>query len=81
MSKSKLRTNYNYREFAKVIEGRGWSLQRSNGHFVYVHPESTQKIVLPHGKGDVPPGIVRKIMAILDGTYYGSMARFEVDKN
>lgn len=80
MSKAKLRTNYNYREFAKVIEGRGWSLLRSNDHFVYGHPNSTQKIVLPHGKGDVPPGIVRKIMAILDGTYYGSMARFDVDK-
>jgi predicted RNA binding protein YcfA (HicA-like mRNA interferase family) len=80
MAKSKLRTNYNYREFAKLIESRGWSLLRSNDHFVYGHPDSTQKIVLPHGKGDVPPGIVRKIMAILDGTYYGSMKRFEVDK-
>jgi len=80
MSKPKLRTNYNYREFQKLIESKGWSLQRSNGHFVYGHPDSDQRIVLSHGKGEVPPGIVRKIVSILEGTYYGSMKRFEVDK-
>jgi predicted RNA binding protein YcfA (HicA-like mRNA interferase family) len=50
----------------KILENRGWSLQRINGsHHIYTRPGSRFTISVPvHGNRNLSPGVQRKIMRI-----------------
>jgi predicted RNA binding protein YcfA (HicA-like mRNA interferase family) len=53
------------RQFAKILEKRGWTLKRvSASHFIYYKPNH-QIISLPiHGNADLKRGLLRDLMKI-----------------
>ncbi len=58
------------KEFAKILERKGWTLKRINGsHFIYSHPDKTEIISLPvHKNDDLKKGLQKKLMTIADIT-------------
>ena len=58
------------KEFAKILERKGWTLKRINGsHFIYSHPNKTEIISLPvHKNDDLKRGLQKKLMTIADLT-------------
>ena len=56
------------KEFAKILESKGWNLKRINGsHFIYSHPNKTEIISLPvHKNDDLKKGLQKKLMTIAD---------------
>ena len=56
------------KEFAKILERKGWTLKRINGsHFIYAHPDKTDIISLPvHKNDDLKKGLQKKLMTIAD---------------
>jgi predicted RNA binding protein YcfA (HicA-like mRNA interferase family) len=52
------------RRIARIMEHRGWTLDRINGsHHVYVHPEFPRSVPVPiHGNRDLRPSTQRTIM-------------------
>lgn len=56
------------KEFAKLLEKKGWILKRINGsHHIYKHPSKTEIISLPIHKNDnLKHGLQKKLMTIAD---------------
>lgn len=56
------------KEFAKILERKGWELKRINGsHFIYSHADKTEIITVPvHKNNDLKKGLQRKLMSIAD---------------
>ena len=56
------------KEFAKLLEKKGWILNRINGsHHIYKHPLKTEIISLPvHKNDDLKIGLQRKLMGIAE---------------
>ena len=56
------------KEFAKLLEKRGWILKRINGsHFIYSHPEKIEIISVPvHKNDDLKRGLQKKLMSIAE---------------
>jgi predicted RNA binding protein YcfA (HicA-like mRNA interferase family) len=54
------------KRMCKVLERRGWSLDRINGsHHVYESPDHPFTISVPvHGNRDIPTGTQRTIMRL-----------------
>jgi len=54
------------KEFAKILERRGWRLARVHGsHHIYVMPESNQIISVPiHGNKPLRPGILKHMLKL-----------------
>lgn len=54
------------KEFARLIEERGWELARVNGsHHIYRKPGRTERISLPvHGSQPLKLGLQRHLMKI-----------------
>ena len=54
------------KEFAKILERKGWTLKRINGsHFIYYHPDKIEIISLPvHKNDDLKKGLQKKLMSI-----------------
>jgi predicted RNA binding protein YcfA (HicA-like mRNA interferase family) len=52
------------KEFAKILEGKGWSLARINGsHHIYKKEGKTERISVPvHGNQDLRIGLLRHFM-------------------
>lgn len=51
------------KRMGKVLEGRGWVLDRVNGsHHIYVHPDDSRVTVPVHANTDLKPGTQRSIM-------------------
>jgi predicted RNA binding protein YcfA (HicA-like mRNA interferase family) len=48
----------------KVLEARGWSLERIEGsHHIYTRPGSPLNLSVPvHGNRDLKPGLQRRLM-------------------
>jgi predicted RNA binding protein YcfA (HicA-like mRNA interferase family) len=53
------------RDLAKIrarLAREGWQILRNDGdHTVYTHPERKGRVILPKGRGDLPPGTARSI--------------------
>ena len=75
--KTKINMNISYKELVSKIEKSGCVLERSNKHHVYSCYGAQCKIILPHhSRGDiVSPGIIRKVVNLLEGSYYGGNNR------
>ncbi len=56
------------KEFAKLLERKGWVLKRINGsHHIYKHPLKTEIISLPIHKNDsLKHGLQKKLMSIAE---------------
>lgn len=56
------------REFARIIERRGWKLLRINGsHHIYGLPEGVARISLPiHGNTPLKVGLLRHLAKLAD---------------
>jgi predicted RNA binding protein YcfA (HicA-like mRNA interferase family) len=56
------------KEFAKLLEKRGWLLKRISGsHFIYSHPDKIEIISVPvHKNDDLKRGLQKKLMNIAD---------------
>jgi predicted RNA binding protein YcfA (HicA-like mRNA interferase family) len=54
------------REFAKVVERRGWGLARINGsHHIYTKDGERARIVIPiHGSKPLRTGLLRSLMKL-----------------
>ena len=54
------------KEFARVLESHGWSLQRINGsHHIYAKAGSPFRISVPiHGNGTLKVGLLRHLMKL-----------------
>jgi predicted RNA binding protein YcfA (HicA-like mRNA interferase family) len=54
------------KDFAKVLERRGWSLLRINGsHHIYGKPGEIARISVPiHGNTNLKAGLLRNIMKL-----------------
>jgi predicted RNA binding protein YcfA (HicA-like mRNA interferase family) len=54
------------KEFAKVLEKKGWSLKRIQGsHFIYSHPDKNEIISVPvHKNDDLKKGLQKHLMNI-----------------
>jgi predicted RNA binding protein YcfA (HicA-like mRNA interferase family) len=54
------------KEFAKLLEARGWELARVHGsHHIYRKPGQTERISLPiHGNRPLKLGLQRHLMKI-----------------
>jgi predicted RNA binding protein YcfA (HicA-like mRNA interferase family) len=54
------------REFARMLEAQGWSLQRINGsHHIYAKAGSTVRISIPiHGNESLKMGLQRHLMKL-----------------
>lgn len=50
--------------FCKVLERRGWTLQRISGaHYIYHRPGARRPVPVPvHGNDDLKPGTQRALM-------------------
>ena len=62
------------KELIRYIEENGWELTRSNGHKTFKKEGVAQVIAIPHDK-HVSVGVIRKILATVNGTYYGANHR------
>ncbi|MBF0235194.1 MAG: type II toxin-antitoxin system HicA family toxin [Desulfamplus sp.] len=58
------------KQFAKILESRGWNLVRVNGsHHVYMKQDNITRISLPiHGNEDLKIGLLRHFMKIAEIT-------------
>jgi predicted RNA binding protein YcfA (HicA-like mRNA interferase family) len=56
------------REFARIIERRGWVLLRVNGsHHIYGKPGSARRISLPiHGNRALKIGLLQSVMKLAE---------------
>ena len=54
------------KDFAKLIQRRGWSLSRIKGsHHIFTHPGHRERIVIPiHGNAPLKIGLLRSLMKI-----------------
>ena len=54
------------KEFARLLESNGWSLQRINGsHHIYAKAGSTVRISIPiHGNDSLKGGLQRHLMKL-----------------
>ncbi len=54
------------KEFARMLESNGWSLQRINGsHHIYAKTGSSVRISVPiHGNGTLKTGLQRHLMKL-----------------
>lgn len=54
------------KQFARILESRGWSLIRVNGsHHIYMKPGETTRVSLPiHGNEDLKIGLLRHFMKV-----------------
>jgi predicted RNA binding protein YcfA (HicA-like mRNA interferase family) len=54
------------KEFARMLESHGWSLQRINGsHHIYAKPGSTVRLSVPiHGNQSLKVGLQRHLMKL-----------------
>lgn len=51
------------RQVIKVLEARGFVLDRSKGsHRIYFHPETRKRVVVPFHRKDLPQGTLREIL-------------------
>lgn len=47
----------------KVIEKLGFQLDHATGsHFIFYHPESKKRVVIPHHAKDLPKGTILSIL-------------------
>ena len=50
-------------ELGKILEARGWELDRIKGsHHIYYHSQTGQRVVVPFHKRDLPRGTQRAIL-------------------
>jgi predicted RNA binding protein YcfA (HicA-like mRNA interferase family) len=56
------------RDFARLIERRGWTLLRINGsHHIYGKPDSIVRLSIPiHGNSALKTGLLRHLMKLAD---------------
>jgi predicted RNA binding protein YcfA (HicA-like mRNA interferase family) len=56
------------REFARLVERRGWKLLRISGsHHIYGKPDSNVRLSIPmHGQQDLKRGLLRHLMKLAD---------------
>lgn len=56
------------KEFAKLLEQKGWFLKRINGsHHIFAHPKKIEIISVPvHKNDDLKRGLQKKLMTIAD---------------
>lgn len=56
------------KEFARVLERKGWELRRINGsHHVYIKPGRIERISLPvHGYKPLKIGLLKHLMKIAE---------------
>lgn len=55
--------NLNPEKIIKIIESRGFVLDRVKGsHHIYLHPETRQRVVIPVHKKDLPKGTLMEIL-------------------
>lgn len=53
-----------YRKVHRLLADRGFAIVRQRGsHVFYRHPDGRTTIVPRHPGQDIPPGLVRKILA------------------
>lgn len=54
------------KEFARLLESHGWSLQRVNGsHHIYSKTGSSVRIAIPiHGNASLKIGLLRHLMKL-----------------
>ena len=54
------------KEFARLLESHGWSLQRINGsHHIYAKTGSSVRISIPiHGNQSLKAGLLRHLMKL-----------------
>lgn len=51
------------RKIIKVLEKKGFVLDRVKGsHYIYYHPESRRRVVIPLHKEDLPKGTLLEIL-------------------
>ena len=51
------------RHLIKLLQANGWRLDRIKGsHHIFVHPDFTRPIPVPHPKKDIPKGTLRAIL-------------------
>jgi predicted RNA binding protein YcfA (HicA-like mRNA interferase family) len=58
------------REFARIVERRGWQLLRISGsHHIYGKPDSSVRLSIPvHGTQALKRGLLRHLMKLSDVT-------------
>ncbi|EGG3071183.1 type II toxin-antitoxin system HicA family toxin [Salmonella enterica] len=50
-------------ELIKLLESKGWTLERINGsHHHFSHPDFTVIITVPHPRKDIKPGTLNQIL-------------------
>ncbi|MCH8314209.1 MAG: type II toxin-antitoxin system HicA family toxin [Nitrospinae bacterium] len=56
------------KQFAKILEGHGWSLMRTHGsHFIYGKDGSINRLSVPvHGNKSLKKGLLRHLMKIAE---------------
>lgn len=56
------------KEFARLLESHGWSLQRISGsHHIYAKAGSSVRISVPiHGNASLKVGLLRHLMKLAD---------------
>jgi predicted RNA binding protein YcfA (HicA-like mRNA interferase family) len=56
------------KDFAKLLEKRGWKLLRVNGsHFIYGKPGHIERISVPvHGTTPLKTGLLRHLLKVAD---------------
>ena len=47
----------------KILERKGFVLDRAKGsHWIYYHPESKRRVIIPYHKKDLPKGTLMEIL-------------------
>lgn len=56
------------RQFARLLEQRGWTLMRVQGsHYVYARPGRSERVSVPiHGNRPLKVGLLRHLMKLAD---------------
>ncbi|GEO09980.1 type II toxin-antitoxin system HicA family toxin [Segetibacter aerophilus] len=56
------------KQFAKILETKGWTLKRIQGsHFIYSHPNKNQIISVPvHKNEDLKKGLQKSLMNLAE---------------
>lgn len=56
------------KDFAKLLERRGWELRRVNGsHHIYAKTGSVERVCVPvHGNAPLKSGLLRHLMKVAD---------------
>lgn len=66
MSKQKININLSQRDLISLLNEKGWKNIRNEGHIIYAHPNHKERVVLSHKHGKIGPGIIRKILNIVN---------------